>query len=70
VINLQSVEQNVLRLLAELCSTHIDVAPPDPPSRPTERGVEACDAKGQIAAQLGAMELLLASGISFARGER
>ena len=49
-----------------LFSTHIDVVPPDLKSRLTERGVEgrgACDAKGQIAAQLAAIELLLAAKV-------
>jgi acetylornithine deacetylase len=49
-----------------LFSTHIDVVPPELPVRVTERGAEgrgACDAKGQIAAQLAAIELLLAEGI-------
>jgi len=48
-----------------LFSTHLDVVPPDLPVRETKRGVEgrgACDAKGQIVAQLGAIELLLAEG--------
>ena len=49
-----------------LFSTHTDVVPPDLKSRLTERGVEgrgACDAKGQIAAQLAAIELLLAAKV-------
>jgi acetylornithine deacetylase len=49
-----------------LFSTHLDVVPPDLKVRVTDAGVEgrgACDAKGQIAAQLGAIELLLDSGI-------
>jgi acetylornithine deacetylase len=49
-----------------LFSTHLDVVPPDLACRSSERAVEArgaCDAKGQIAAQLGAIELLLAEGV-------
>jgi acetylornithine deacetylase len=49
-----------------LFSSHLDVVPPELPARVTERGVEgrgACDAKGQIVAQLAAIELLLASGV-------
>ena len=49
-----------------LFSTHLDVVPPELPVRAAESfvaGRGACDAKGQIAAQLGAIELLLASGI-------
>ena len=48
-----------------LYSGHLDVVPPDLPVRLTERGVEgrgSCDAKGQIAAQLAAIELLLDAG--------
>ena len=49
-----------------LFSTHLDVVPPDLACRASAVAVEArgaCDAKGQIAAQLGAIELLLAEGI-------
>jgi acetylornithine deacetylase len=49
-----------------LFSTHLDVVPPDLACRASESAVEArgaCDAKGQIASQLGAIELLLAAGI-------
>jgi acetylornithine deacetylase len=49
-----------------LFSTHLDVVPPDLPVRREARGVVgrgACDAKGQIAAQLAAIELLLAEGV-------
>jgi acetylornithine deacetylase len=49
-----------------LFSTHLDVVPPELPVRAAEgfvAGRGACDAKGQIGAQLGAIELLLASGI-------
>ncbi len=49
-----------------LFSTHLDVVPPDLHVRADERGVAgrgACDAKGQIAAQLGAIELLLDAGL-------
>ncbi len=48
-----------------LFSSHLDVVPPDLPVRRTERAVEgrgACDAKGQIVAQLAAIELLLDAG--------
>ncbi len=59
---------NVLALWGEpriLYSTHLDVVPPELPIRFEEdrlvaRG--ACDAKGQIAAQLAAIEILLGSG--------
>jgi Acetylornithine deacetylase/Succinyl-diaminopimelate desuccinylase and related deacylases len=49
-----------------LFSSHLDVVPPDLPVRLSESKVEArgaCDAKGQIAAQLGAIELLLGEGL-------
>lgn len=49
-----------------LFSTHLDVVPPDLKVRITDMGIEgrgACDAKGQIASQLGAIELLLDSGL-------
>lgn len=49
-----------------LFSTHLDVVPPDLSCRASALAVEArgaCDAKGQIAAQLGAIELLLAEGV-------
>lgn len=49
-----------------LFSTHLDVVPPDLACRASADAVEArgaCDAKGQIAAQLGAIELLLERGL-------
>lgn len=49
-----------------LFSTHLDVVPPDLACRSSASAVDArgaCDAKGQIAAQLGAIELLLAEGV-------
>jgi len=60
---------NMLALWGEpriLFTTHLDVVPPDIPLHHSERSVQgrgACDAKGQIAAQLGAIELLLDRGI-------
>lgn len=48
-----------------LFSTHLDTVPPFLPPRlegDTLRGRGACDAKGQIVAQLGAMKSLLAEG--------
>ena len=49
-----------------LFSSHLDVVPPDLPVRASEKGVigrGSCDAKGQIVAQLGAIELLLDQGL-------
>jgi Acetylornithine deacetylase/Succinyl-diaminopimelate desuccinylase and related deacylases len=49
-----------------LFSTHLDVVPPDLECRASADAVTArgaCDAKGQIAAQLGAIELLVESGV-------
>jgi acetylornithine deacetylase len=49
-----------------LFSTHLDVVPPDLACRSSTSAVDArgaCDAKGQIAAQLGSIELLLAEGV-------
>ena len=60
---------NVLATWGEprvLFTSHLDVVPPDLPVRVGERGVigrGSCDAKGQIAAQLGAIELLLDAGL-------
>jgi acetylornithine deacetylase len=61
---------NILALWGEprvLFTTHLDVVPPELPvliedGRIAARG--ACDAKGQIAAQLGAIETLLKEGLS------
>jgi acetylornithine deacetylase len=50
-----------------LYSSHLDVVPPDMPLRRSDGGVigrGACDAKGQIAAQLAAIELLLERGVA------
>jgi len=50
-----------------LFSTHLDVVPPEIPLRRLPGGVQgrgACDAKGQIAAQLAAIELLLERGVA------
>jgi acetylornithine deacetylase len=61
---------NVLATWGEprvLFSSHLDVVPPDLPLRRTKGGVQgrgACDAKGQIAAQLAAIELLLERGVA------
>lgn len=49
-----------------LFSSHLDVVPPDLPVRGSERSVQgrgSCDAKGQIVAQLAAIELLLDAGV-------
>ncbi len=49
-----------------LFSSHLDVVPPDLPVRSSERSVQgrgSCDAKGQIVAQLAAIELLLGEGV-------
>jgi len=51
-----------------LFTTHLDVVPPEIPLMRMDdggvRGRGACDAKGQIAAQLAAIELLLDRGVS------
>ncbi len=51
-----------------LFTSHLDVVPPELPlARMADGGVRgrgACDAKGQIAAQLGAIELLLDRGVA------
>jgi acetylornithine deacetylase len=50
-----------------LYSSHLDVVPPDIPLRRADGGVVgrgACDAKGQVAAQLAAIELLLERGVA------
>jgi acetylornithine deacetylase len=50
-----------------LFSSHLDVVPPEIPLRRTEASVQgrgACDAKGQIAAQLAAIGLLIERGVS------
>ena len=69
IMPLKEGRANVLATWGEprvLFTTHLDVVPPDLQARLTERGVQgrgACDAKGQIAAQLAAIELLLAEGV-------
>jgi acetylornithine deacetylase len=60
---------NILAVWGEplvLFSGHLDVVPPDLPVRGSEKGVigrGSCDAKGQIVAQLAAIELLLEEGL-------
>lgn len=69
VLPLGEGRANLLALWGEpriLFTTHLDVVPPDIPLHHSEKSVQgrgACDAKGQIAAQLGAIELLLDRGI-------
>jgi acetylornithine deacetylase len=74
-VELQELEEGRANLIATvrgveptvMLSTHMDTVPPHIPSSEDERfirGRGACDAKGIIAAQIGAVERLRAEGIT------